>query len=94
MHSNDVMTENTLNFLNQPNELSGKMAVDTKELQWKVIAENVNGYDFFFVLPTGFGLNVKLNVIHNPHISQSPPLYQNEHLLQLSEFAIVLFTHA
>ena len=31
MHSNDVMTENTLNFLNKPNELSGKMAVDMKD---------------------------------------------------------------
>ena len=30
MHSNDVMTENTLNFLNKPNELYNKMAVDTK----------------------------------------------------------------
>ena len=31
MHSNDVMTENTLNFLNKPNELYGKTAVDTKD---------------------------------------------------------------
>ena len=31
MHSNDVMTKNTLNFLNKPNELSGKMAIDMKD---------------------------------------------------------------
>ena len=31
MHSNDVMTENTLNFLDKRNELYGKMAVDTKD---------------------------------------------------------------
>ena len=30
-------------------------------------------------------------MIHIQHISQSRPLYQNEHLLKLSEFAIVLY---
>ena len=31
MHSNDVMTKNTLKFLNKSNKLSVKMAVDTKD---------------------------------------------------------------
>ena len=46
---------------------------EVKKLQWKVIAEVVSSHDFFAVLLTGFGLNVKLNLIHNPHISQSRP---------------------
>ena len=62
---------------------------EVKKLQWKVITEVVSDhYDFFAVLPTEFGLNVK---IHNPHISQSCLLYQNEHSLELSEFTIVLY---
>ena len=31
MHSNDVMTKNTLKFLNKSNKLSVKMAVDMKD---------------------------------------------------------------
>ena len=32
-------------------------------------------------------------MIHIQHISLSHPLYQNEHSLKLSEFAIVLYLH-
>ena len=32
-------------------------------------------------------------IIHIQHISQSRPLYQNEHSLKLSVFAIVLYLH-
>ena len=37
MHSNDVMTKNTLNFLNKSNELSVKMAMDMKDdFSWRL----------------------------------------------------------
>ena len=64
---------------------------EVKKLQWKVIAEVVSGQNFFAVLPKGFRPNV---IIHNPHISESRPLYQYEHSLTLEIRHCALFMHA